>query len=463
MAEVTLESVPKQVRDMFNRGFTALERDNLDYAIEMLSSCVELEPGLLKAWKFLRAAQMKRAMQKPTSTLSKAIASAGKAPALLSAMGQMKAGKSRQAMMATEKLLRSDPTNAKYGKVFAEAAAQAGFPETAVMTLELVRDHNPEDISILNWLGSLYQKMGRTSSARECFDRLCELCPNDGAALKQLKDAMAIDSISSDGWQKASEKGGTYRDILKDKGEATQLEQEAKSQKSDDDVDSLIADLLEKIEAEPENTNFRRAIANLYLKQDRYEEGLAALQEAIRLNPGDPELERALSAGRMKEFDFRAQQLRESGDEEAAAAVEHERLQFEFDDLQDRVERYPNDLVLRYDWGRMLYDNDYVNESIQQFQLAQRNPKNRVLALYYLGLCFKAKKQYDLALDQLSTASSELLIMDGNKKNVLYELGQVSELMGDSPKAAEFYKEIYQSDISFRDVSQKIEELYSAG
>jgi tetratricopeptide (TPR) repeat protein len=165
----------------------------------------------------------------------------------------------------------------------------------------------------------------------------------------------------------------------------------------------------------------------------------------------------------MKEFDFRAQQLRESGDEEAAAAVEHERLQFEFDDLQDRVERYPNDLVLRYDWGRMLYDNDYVNESIQQFQLAQRNPKNRVLALYYLGLCFKAKKQYDLALDQLSTASSELLIMDGNKKNVLYELGQVSELMGDSPKAAEFYKEIYQSDISFRDVSQKIEELYSAG
>jgi tetratricopeptide (TPR) repeat protein len=228
-------------------------------------------------------------------------------------------------------------------------------------------------------------------------------------------------------------------------------------------VDSLIADLLGKIEAEPANTNFRRAIANLYLKQDRFEEGLAALQEAIRLNPGDPELERALSSGRMKDFDFRAAQLREAGDEEAADAVAHERVQFEFDDLQDRVERYPNDLALRYEWGKMLFDNDYVNESIQQFQLAQRNPKNRVLALYYLGLCFKAKKQYDLALDQLSTASAELLIMDGSKKNVLYELGQVAELMGDTTKAAEFYKEIYQSDIGFRDVSQKIEQLYAAG
>ncbi len=95
--------------------------------------------------------------------------------------------------------------------------------------------------------------------------------------------------------------------------------------------------------------------------------------------------------------------------------------------------------------------------------LGQRNPKNRVQALYYLGLCFKAKKQYDLAMDQLGTASAEILIMDSSKKDVLYELGQVSELMGDSAKAAEFYKEIYQSDISYRDVSQKIEDLYAAG
>ncbi len=463
MAEVTLESCPKSVRDMFNRGFTALERENLDYAIEMLTSCVELEPGLLRAWKFLRAAEMKLAMKAPSSSLSKGISMVGKMPAYLSAMGQLKSGKNRQAMMAAEKLLRTDPVNTKYGKLFAEAAAQAGFPDAAVLTLELVRDHHPEDILILNWLGALYQKLGRTSSARECFERLCELCPNDGAALKQMKDAMAIDSISSDGWQSASEKGGSYRDILKDKGEAAHLEQESKSQKSDEDVDMLIADLLTKIEAEPGNTNFRRAVANLYLKQDRFAEGLTALQEAIKLNPGDPELERALSAGRSREFEHRAAKLRAAGDEAGASVVENECLQFEFDDLQDRVERYPNDLALRYEWGKMLFDNDYVNEAIQQFQLGQRNPKNRVQALYYLGLCFKAKKQYDLAMDQLLSASAELLIMDKSKKDVLYELGQVAELMGDSVKAAGFYKEIYQSDIGFRDVEQKIEKLYASG
>jgi tetratricopeptide (TPR) repeat protein len=461
MAEVNLDSVPKPARDIFNRGFTALERGNVDYAIDMLTACIELEPELLRAWKFLRAAQLRKAMNKPASSLSKAISAAAKAPAFLSAMGTLKSGKPRKAMMAVEKLLRQDPTNPKYCMFFAEAAAKGDLPEVAILTLELSRDHNPENIVILNSLGALYQKLGRTSSARECFERLCELCPNDASAMKQMKDSMAIDSISGAGWEQASKEGGSYRDVLKNKDEASKLEKEAKSQKSDADSDSLVADLLVKIEEEPANTNYRRALANLYLKKEKFTEGIEALDAAIKLNPGDPELERAMSSAKGKEFENRISELQAAGDDEGAATVSNERLQFEFDDLQDRVERYPNDLALRFEWGIMLYENDYVNESIQQLQLAQRNPKSRVRALYYLGLCFKAKKQYDLALDQLKTSLSELLVMDGTKKDVLYELGEVAELMEDTATAAEFYKEIYQADIGYKDVSQKIEQLYS--
>jgi len=460
MAEVTLENIPKKTKDLFNRGFTALERGNIDYAIEMLTACVELEPGFARGWKFLRAAEIKKSKDKPMSAFSRAIASVTKGPALLKGMGLLKAGKHREAMMAAEKLLQCDPINIKYAKLFAEAAVQAGYPEPAIMTLELTRDHNPDDIGLLNWLGALYQKMGRTSSARECFERLCEIAPNDASAVKQLKDAMAVDSMSGDGWEKASKEGGTYRDILKSKDEASQLEKEAKSQKSDADTDSLIADLKAKIEAEPGNINFRRAVANMYIKQNQFAEGIAALDEAIRLSPGDAELERAVSNAKTKEFKFRIDQLKAGGDEEGAAAVEQELVQFEFDDLQDKVERYPNDLALRFDWGVMLFNNDYFNEAIQQFQLAQRNPKNRVMALYYLGLCFKEKQQYDMAMDQLKTASAEILIMDNSKKDVLYAQGEIAELMGNKEMAAEFYKEIYQADIGFKDVAQKIELAY---
>jgi tetratricopeptide (TPR) repeat protein len=84
------------------------------------------------------------------------------------------------------------------------------------------------------------------------------------------------------------------------------------------------------------------------------------------------------------------------------------------------------------------------------------------MSLYYLALCFKEKQQYDLAMEQLKTASEEILIMDSTKKAVLYAQGEIAELMGDQKLASEFYKEIYQSDISYKDVAQKIEQAYSS-
>ena len=60
MAEVTLDEVTRNVRDLFNKGFGTFERGNLDYAIDMLFACVEIEPGFLQARKFLRAAEVQR-------------------------------------------------------------------------------------------------------------------------------------------------------------------------------------------------------------------------------------------------------------------------------------------------------------------------------------------------------------------------------------------------------------------
>jgi tetratricopeptide (TPR) repeat protein len=460
MEEATLENLSKASRDFFNRGFTALERGNIDYAIEMLTACIEESPRFVRAWKFLRAAEVKRARKKSVSSLSSGIDSVVKMPTYLSAMGLLKSGKHQAAMMMAEKLLRDNPENPKYAKLFAEAAAAFDLPEAAIMTLETVRDVNPDDISVLGWLGALYQKSGRMRSARECFERLCEISPNDPSALKQLKDVLALDSMSNDGWEKNADKGGTFRDMLKDGDEAALLEQGAKSAKSDTGMDSLIADMLQKINAEPNNINYRRGLANMYLQKRDFEPTITVLEEAVALNPGDPELERTLSNARVRYLESQIEQRRQANDEEGAVDIENQLLQFKFEDLQNKVERYPNDLQLRFDWGVMLYENDYVNEAIQQFQLAQRSAKNRVLALYYMGVCFRAKNQFDIACRQLETALADLPIMDANKKKVLYELGELAVVMGDAKKAADYFMQIYQSDISYRDVASRIEAFY---
>lgn len=460
MSEVTLESLPKQTADLFNRGFSALERGNVDFAIEMLTDCVKEVPQFVRGWKFLRAAELKRYRKKTISSLSSQINTIARFPTYLGVMALLKSKKFQPALMLAERLLRDDPVNPTYGKLFAQAAIGMELPEVAIMTLETVRDNNPENISVLSWLGVFYQKVGRMRSARECFERLCELSPNDPAALKQLKDAMALDSMASDGWEKSAEKGGSFREILKDGDEAALLEQGAKSAKSDSGMESLIADMKSKIEAEPMNINFRRGLANLYLQKRDFESAIVVLEAAVKLNPGDPELERAVTNVHLRQFEARAEAFRKVGDEAGAVDMESQRLQYKFDDLQSRVERYPNDLQLRFEWGVMLFENDYINEAIQQLQIAQRSAKNRVQALYYLGVCFRSKQQYDVAFRQLETALVELLVMDANKKKVLYELGELAELMGDPKKASDFFMQIYQEDIGYRDVASRIEKSY---
>ena len=124
------------------------------------------------------------------------------------------------------------------------------------------------------------------------------------------------------------------------------------------------------------------------------------------------------------------------------------------------VKRYPNDLQFHYELGVLLYERGSLNEAIQEFQVSQRNPQRRIRSLYYMAMCFKQKQQYDIAMEQLQKAAAELFIMDETKKDICYEMAQISELMGETEKAVGFYKDIYSVDIAYKDVSEKIEKAY---
>jgi len=462
MAEVTIEHVPPRVRDTFNKGFIALERGNLDYAIDLLSTCVETVPGFLQARKFLRAAEIQQFKGKKSNAFfNKLTSGMSSMPGYLSAMATLKAGKADQAMESVEKLLRIDPLNLRYIMLFSEAAAAAGLPEAALLTLEVAKEHYPDDADVVEWLGNLYTETNQPKEARECFERLCEMRPHNPAAIKALKDATARESMAKDGWAQVAKDGGSYRDIIKDAKETELLEQENKAVKSEKDIDSLIADAQAKIQSEPENINYFRQLARLYVQKKAFPDAIATLDKAVKLAPGDPELDAAMAGTRVAEFDDQIAKYKNVGDNIGAEARETARQQYIFDDLNDRVKRYPNDLKLRYEFGVMLYQNEYMNEAIQQLQMAQRSPKHRAEALYYLGMCFRQKKQYDMAVEQLEKSASELTSMDDTKKDVLYAIGETLDLMGHPEKAATYYKQIYQVDIGYKDIAQKVERGYA--
>ena len=139
---------------------------------------------------------------------------------------------------------------------------------------------------------------------------------------------------------------------------------------------------------------------------------------------------------------------------------ESEKEAFLLEDAKERVQRYPNDREFKYELGVMLSQRGETDAAIQQFQQSQRNPKFRVDSLYQMAMCFREKGLNDLAREQLNTAVGEVSSANDTKKNILYELGQIAEDLGEEDEAIRLFKEIYAGDIGFKDVAAKIEQSY---
>ncbi|MBM4147517.1 MAG: tetratricopeptide repeat protein [Lentisphaerae bacterium] len=459
MAEVTLDNVPERVRDYYRKGVAALQKGNLDYAIDMMSSCLELEPRFLDARKALRDAEIQKLLRGKVTPLTHAMSTATGISQYLQGMALLKSGKGLQALAVAEKLLKRDALNMKFVMFFAEAAQALSMSEAAIHTLEKAHDASPDDLAVIKALARLYLDVGRMRESRYCYERLCEKLPDDFQLRKALKDVTALASMRQGGWEAAAD-GGSYRDMMKNTEEAALLEKESKAVRTDRDTDALIRDMRTRIEREPMNVNYYRALSRLHIQTRQFDEAVSVLRKAAEIAAGDPEVHAALSSAILQKMDHEISELREAGREEDAETMEAERTRFIHDDLQERVRRYPNDLGVRFEWGMLLLERGNTNEAIQQFQMSQRSPKFRTRSLLQMALCFKQKSQYDMALEQLKTADSELPVMDGVKKDIVYEIARLLELTGDSKQAVFYYKQIYAVDIAYRDVAAKVEQTY---
>jgi tetratricopeptide (TPR) repeat protein len=459
MAEKTLDNIDHATREMFDKADYALQRGNIDYAIEMLMQCVRTEPNFIKGRQILRAVQMKRA--EGTGGFSRAFSAARTTPALTKA--KMLAGKDPvEAMNLVEQILCDDPRNGGALLLLAEAATTANFPETTVQTLEHYTKLHPRDTKTLHWLARSYTTIERHDLARDVYERILKIHPNDFEAQKGVQDAVAHGAMQKGGWEDAE----SYRDVIKDKGEAVALEQESRVVRADDMIENLIKENLEKLAQDPKNPVIQRELGKLYGQKGDFGTALQYLEKIFNAEGGaDPSLEEEISQVRANRIEARRDALKEQLASKPANAAELEKqiadIEQEYDKLlvanaERLVERYPNDLLYRYDLGALYFKMGNFEGAIEQFQKSAGQPQRRVASYNYLGLCFHKLGHYDLAVDQYTKASEESPSMDALKKDILYNLGMAYEAMGQHEKAIAEYKKIASVDFSFRDVREKI-------
>ncbi len=454
--------VSRQARELYERGVTSLERNVLDAANHYLSECLALEPGFLKARQTLRVVQTKKCSS--GGSVSRIFGSVTGSPALAKAMIHLKKDPSKS-MAEAEKALSSNPNNVQALRLVSQAAELLDFPLTAVFCYETAREAYPENVEILMELGRLYQQSDQADKGRECYERVLQLEPANNEAFKGLKDAIANAAMRKGKWDSDSD----YRGKLKDEKEAQSLEQSGRIVKDVDVVHAQMNEIFKLTQEQPQNVSHWKKLGDLALQVDEFDYAIQCYEHAFELTgKSDVGLEKNLSAIRQKKMAkvICAKEEQMAADPANTAlvaeleALKAERDKMLLEECENRARRYPNDLDIKCELAQIYFRQGLVDKAIREFQLAANSPKLKPFCTFWLGRCFCQKEMFDMAVQRYKAAVELMPLLDGLKKDVLYELGIAFEKMGSVAEAIEQFKLIYDTDVGYRDVSQRIEAFY---
>jgi tetratricopeptide (TPR) repeat protein len=453
---VTEGDLSPSLKKLWLKSLSAIEMNNLDYAVSLLLNIVKEEPGFLPGRRTMRAA----AIQAQKGNTKKA--------AMMKPWGKLK-GKVKKdpvaALYEIEAELAKDPISIDGNKLLSDCADSAGMFETAAFALETVRENHPKETKALHLLATLYLTHGHPEKAAGVFTEIVERDPTDGTAAKAARDASARASMSK------SKFDGKLRDNLKDSDEALNLERDSAVGMTREQMELQRDRLLEDYAADQNNLQVVRKVANIYEQLEDFGTSASYYEWAYSLSEADTSLRRKGEEMRDKEREIYERQLKEqirtcedpAQKEELQAALDiatRDRLATSIAEARERVDRNPTDPQLRFDLGQFLFQAGEFTDAIPQLQKAKNNPHIRTRAIFTLGKCYDQKNMNDLAVAQYEEAVKELPTMDGVKKDVLYHLGLVLDKMGEGDRSLNAFKEIYNADYDYRDVAQRVEQSY---
>ncbi len=488
MAVKTENQLPPNTRSLWLRAFSAFEQGNFGYVIQLARPVLKEAPDFLAGRQVLRRAELALAKGGGKGFL-RGMSGGGRSMF----GGGLGKKDPRAALESAEDTLEKDPTNQGANMLLREAAMALEMPEVASFALETLRDAYPRDVKILHELARHYRAIALPEKAIDVYNAIVALNPADMEAIQGGKDAAASATISGGGWETATREGGSYRDALKDRGEAESLERSASMVKSVEAIEAQLGELYAQYGENQQSLNVVRKIASLNEQKDDYAAALEWYQYAVTLtNHSDPGLVRKVSDLTLKNLDYQIKSREdwlethraaldaaraEAGGEEPEVAPEtaeavaqyggeleeyrRQRAAVQVDDARRRVERNPTDLSCRYELGEQLVRTGDTTAAIQELQKAAQSPSLGVKAMNLLGQCFEVKGITNLAIKQYEGAREKLPTMDALRKEITYRAALAYEKAGDQERYLARMTEIYEVDSGYRDVAARVEGSFA--
>ncbi|MFO7821312.1 MAG: tetratricopeptide repeat protein [Lentisphaeria bacterium] len=463
-----LSEAGTSVKRMVERAEKATDQKNYGYAFEILRNVLLAEPGLTEARMKLREAQLEKAGDKanPVRQVLATITTAW--PIFVKGPMELKKGNYAQALDTAEKAMDTDPTVLSTLTFLKNAAMKAELTTVALNAMEIAAKFHPKNRRSLKNLAQLYQKEGQAGKSIQVLQKLQSLDPNSLDVQAQLKHATALAAMEDAQWEKAD----SFRDVVKDnQGAQTQEDQERVAARDVESRKKLIQSLREKTEQGNATGGDYRKLAELYSQNQQYDEAIAAYQKISEVTGTiDPGIESAVTDTMRDKYDQQISDLKtkleDNPDQEEEIQkqikkIEEERDAVLLERLQKRVRNYPNEMEYRLELGLAYWNRGEIDAALNEFQHAQRNPQFAVKSRLYMAKCLMAKGLTDIAIERLQeNVKDKDRIGPALIKETMYELAAAYEKSDDTDNALTTWKELYNQDVNYRDVAQRLEAYY---
>ena len=304
----------------------------------------------------------------------------------------------------------------------------------------------------------------------------CQMDRSDGELQVRVRNMLAKSTMSSGGYDNDEE--GGFKKNIRDADKQLELEQADSASKTESTKDQIIARTAAEYDKRPDDIATLQKYAAALVERGKNADELKAMslyskaykatnQPRYRMLAGEIQLRK----GRRMLDKLEKMHKAEPENAEVVEKLETTRKNYkklQKSELKFQVENYPTDLALKYKLGKIHFEDGNYKDAIEQFQIAQSDPKLKREVLNLMGQSFvklggwedAAIQTFQQALDELHDQNSDLgmELRYGLMDALQIKAGKDRDLEA-AEKADKLAAGIAIQSFSYRDVSDRREQI----
>jgi tetratricopeptide (TPR) repeat protein len=451
MAETAATPSVEENDPLYRRAEEAFKKKNYDYARDLFKQLILVKPDSLKAREALRAVMIRKFQEQGGTSRLKMMAVKGQFEI------QFKTTKdtNKKIELCTGFLL-DDPTNSKVRGLLADVLLSLGHNNGAAIEAKMALESDPTNLNAAKALVAAYKATGKVKEAQAVLARISSLAKEDRDIERLQRDLAAMETMDA-----GFEQGGDFRNSLKNKAVAEELEKKSHLIQSDADFDLVVANLKEELAANPTDAKNPKKLGDLYFEKKKdYAGAQQWYKKAAQLAPQDSTLRDKVDDCQLRMHKIQVDAAEKTGDPKLKEYKLAE-LKFRISSFERRVADRPTDMLLRYELGIAYFTGSLTDKAIGEFQQAVKDPKRQADSLFYLGRSFQRKKMYDMAEKQYLQSAEKTLSQDRRLEIMYYRMLCLKE-SGKKDQAVAMAQQIMEIDITYKDVAE-LADKWQAG